>query len=239
MSDSTNDKLAQRRSLGLPKLHQKMQQAKSQIDKNDPSTLPNRIALMLDCSGSMAGDKIQSLRDACTSYVQQCDFRDTALAIEAFPSGFSDWDEIDQRRANATTRIALTSVQPFLMTTVMSLNASGGTPLTEAMIYVLNTYSITRGIIVSDGDANNPYSAIESAKDYREAGIPVDCVHIGSSSQGEDTLQQIAELTGGKFIKFTDIASFGRSFKYLTPALYGSLTDGSASANLLGAKEIK
>lgn len=192
----------------------------------DPLTRPNRIALMLDASGSMSGSKNKSLQDACTDFVQQCNMTDTALAIETFG-------------AEPEIRVALTTQQPLLLMTTMSIPAHGGTPMAGALDYVLRSYSITRGVLVSDGQPDSEHTAYTAAEQYRAAEIPVDCVHIGNSMSGEACLRRIAEITGGMFIKFTDIASFARNFKYLTPAYYAQLTSGSVSAAQLGATEIK
>lgn len=192
----------------------------------DPLTKENRIALLLDASGSMGGSKNQSLRDAVSQFIQNCDFNNTSLAIDSFG-------------ASPEIRIALTCQAPLLMMTAMSIPAEGGTPMRTAMEHALLSYSMTRAVLVSDGQPDSESAAYDVATQYRDSGTPVDCVHIGSSSQGEACLQHIAELTGGKFIKFTDIASFTKNFKMLTPRYYATLTDGSVSAAQLGAREIK
>ena len=223
--------------LGVPALHQRIHAAKA--DPNvAPDTMPNRIALMLDASGSMSGRanyddnvnlnrKIDCLRDAVMSFIVGCNLKDTALAIEEF--GAAD---------TAGRRVALTCFGPILTTTAMSIEAYGGTPMGDAMDYVLRNYSITRGVIVSDGQADTAYQCEEQAKKYAEASIPIDCVHIGTG-HGEDLLRHIAEVTGGKYIKFTDVNAFAKSFKYLTPAFYAQLTAGNIDAADMGAKEIK
>jgi Mg-chelatase subunit ChlD len=224
METMNNNKLQIPRKLGIPALHQRL--AAPVVGANDSSVMPNRIALMLDASGSMHGEKIQMLRDAMSSFVTFCNMRDTALAIESFG---------DDNRS----RLALTTFQPLLMTTAMQIDACGSTPLHLAMDYVLMTYSVTRGVIVSDGNADCPSLCLDCAGRYAEAGIPVDCVHIGDSTAGEDLLRQISERTNGKYIKFTDVSSFAKSFKYLTPTFYAQLTSGAVDAAQLGAKEIK
>jgi Mg-chelatase subunit ChlD len=207
----------------LPGLHARLTNPQ-RAEALDPTTKPNRIALMLDASGSMNGDKNKSLQDACQSFVSACNFADTALAIETFG-------------AEPEIRVALTCQQPLLMMTMMSIPAHGGTPMADALDYVLNSYSITRGVIVSDGQPDSESAAYSVADHYKAAEIPVDCVHIGHSSSGEACLKRIAEITGGHYIKFTDIASFAKNFKMLTPAFYAQLTSGGAAA--LGAAEVK
>jgi uncharacterized protein YegL len=209
----------------LPGLHARLSNPKVN-PALDPLTRPNRIALLLDASGSMSGDKNRCLQEACSSFVQSCNMADTALAVETFG-------------VEPEIRVALTTQQPLLMMTMMSIPAYGGTPMANALDYVLASYSITRGVLVSDGQPDSEQAAYEVAQHYKAAEIPVDCVHIGNSVSGEACLQHIAEITGGKFIKFTNIESFAKSFKYLTPAYYAQLTSGGVSAAQLGANEIK
>jgi Mg-chelatase subunit ChlD len=224
-SNTTLNKPDAAGKIRLPGLHARLTSPKISAEL-DPATKPNRIALMLDASGSMSGDKIDALRTACGSFVSACNFSDTALAVETFG-------------AEPEIRVALTCQQPLLAMTVMTIPACGGTPMANAMDYVLNSYSITRGVIVSDGQPDSEQAAYGVAEHYKAAEIPIDCVHIGADAGGEACLRRIAEMTSGKFIKFTDIASFAKSFKYLTPAFYAQLSDGSMSAALLGAKEVK
>jgi Mg-chelatase subunit ChlD len=208
-------------------LHARLQNPVIAVD-TDPNTRPNRIALLLDVSGSMNGERIRCLRDAVTSFIQACDFSDTALALEPFGEGNPP-----------PNRMALMCFGPLLMTTVQMLQATDSTPMAEAMCYALTSYSLTRCVLVSDGLPDSESHAYAAAAEYREAGLPCDCVHIGESTSGEACLHRIAELTGGQYIKFTDINSFARSFKYLTPAYYAQLTSGGVSAAQLGATELK
>jgi Mg-chelatase subunit ChlD len=199
------------------------------VDVNgDPLTKENRIALLLDVSGSMRNSsKIDCLRDACTAFVNNCTFSNTSVAIEAF----QDDEHI--------FRTSLMCFQPFLMTTIQSLRAAGNTPMADAMRFVINNYSLTRVVIVSDGKPDNQSAAHDAAHRFAESSTPCDCVHVGDSSEGEICLQRIAEITGGKYIKFTDVQAFTDSFKYLTPAYYAQLTSGSVTAAQLGATEVK
>lgn len=201
-------------------------EAKQADISGDAMTRVNRIALMLDASGSMRGERNKALIDACVSFVQNCNFNDTALAMETFG-------------AEPEISIPLTTQSPLLMMTAMSIPAHGGTPMSATMERTLRTHSMTRGIIVSDGEPDSRSAAYDAAREYAKAEIPVDCVHIGNSTSGEECLKTIAEITGGMFIKFTDITSFSKNFKFLTPAFYAQLTSGNVSAAQLGAREIE
>jgi uncharacterized protein YegL len=193
----------------------------------EPSAAPNRIALMLDVSGSMAGAPIEKLKDASTSFIQHCNSADTALGLRTFPKH----SEVGEQ--------PLSCDYAAILAAILGQHADNGTPMADAMQDILYGMPITRAVMVSDGAPNDTPRVYELAHMYQEAQIPIDCVHIGHSSSGEDVLQKVAEITGGKFIKFTDIASFAGAFKYLTPGLYGMLTSGAISAQELGAREIK
>lgn len=190
--------------------------------------MPNRIALLLDVSGSMAGRKIDDLRKAYDSFVAALDLSNTALAIAHF--GYEN---------DAACDVSLTTDRSLIMITGVSLHANGSTPMAEAMERVISTQPLTRAVLISDGEPNDEHRAYTQAKTFREAGVPCDCVHIGSSSSGEDVLKKIAEITGGIYLKFTDTGNFAKSFSYLTPAGRALMLSGNVSASDLGATEIR
>ena len=117
----------------------------------------------------------------------------------------------------------------------------------------LEKVPMTRGIIVSDGEAtdwrdrdyedddtpHDPQAKNDILALYKKAAIPIDCVHIGDSSSGEELLRRIAKETGGLYIKFSDVNAFSKGFSYLTPGYRAMLTDGSVSASELGANEVR
>jgi Mg-chelatase subunit ChlD len=228
MTDEKNNKLATTPDATRPAplargLHQRLRNPTANPETS-PLTRRDRIALMVDVSGSMVGRKIASLREAVAGFVDSCDTGTCALALEPFGDDYP-----------SPSRVALTVVLPMIRMTVDMLNACGGTPMAEAMRYVINTYAITRGVIVSDGQPDSEAACYEVAHDWHEAQLPCDCVHIGESEAGEACLRKIAEMTGGVYIKFTNIQAFSKAFRYLTPAFYAQLTAGSLD-NLLGGK---
>lgn len=229
MTNEENNKLAPRGAkVTLPSLHKKLNEANSNVARIDPATMANRLVLILDDSGSMNGisgdkSKIDHLRDAIQGFLAQCDFSNTAVAITTM---------------NKSLTTPLDRQGSLLQMQASGIHAIGSTPMAEAMEAALMSYSMTRAILVSDGGYTGA-NPIEQARAYANAEIACDCVHIGDDTSGERILQDIAEITHGIFIKFTDVASFGRNFKYLTPGLYGMLTTGTVTAAQLGAKEVK
>ena len=232
------------RSSATP-FQQRVNQAKA--NEVDPATMSNRICLMLDKSSSMshierAGEsRIDLLKKALQNFIQRCDFTNTAIAIETFPESFE---------------LALTNSQLMLSTVGFMFEAGGNTPMRHCVEAALGKVPMTRGVIVSDGEATdwhrtsyNDYyddkpdaesnkQADELLAKYKEAGIPIDCVHISTDSGGEALLRRIAEATGGLFIKFTDVSAFAQAFGYLAPGYRAMLTDGRVSASELGAREV-
>ena len=229
---SQNDSLTQtpsRKATQMPRLHANLSQAAKQQENLNPATLPNRIALCLDISGSMYSEengkqKIEHLKDACTSFVNSCNFTDTAVGIETFPS------EVSQQ---------LTTIGGYLISRILTMNGGGATPMSAAMEVILMQHSVTRVVVVSDEEATDGPCSYDVAEKFAEAQVPCDTVHIGHEASGEARLKQIAEMTGGIFIKFDNVANFAKNFKFLAPAFRAMLTSGSVGVEALGAKEVK
>ena len=209
------------------------EQARAVQDALTANTLPNRIALLLDISSSMAGSSIRNLQTAFTRFVGCIDFTNTSVAVRTFP--------YDKDYNHGISHPLSTQTQ-LINTWALALRAGGGTPMADALRCTLIEVPMTRALLISDGEATDNSSFDIQNKicpEYRKAGIPVDCVHIGTSIDGESTLQTIAELTGGIYIKFTDTDAFTKALKYLTPRFRAMLTSGAVNALDIGANEIK
>lgn len=95
----------------------------------------------------------------------------------------------------------------------------GGTPLTEAIVLAkqLNT---GRCIVISDGEPNNPQTALAAAKDY--AG-QIDVVFVGDPGEpGEEFLKALAQSTGG-----TEFRGDLSQPKELSKGIIGLITAGT------------
>jgi hypothetical protein len=190
-------------------------------------SMPNRIAILCDCSGSMRNDaagkpKIQHERDAVKGFIEACDLTQTSVALVGIGNDLST-----PLMADAIA-LAIESA---------NIQAVSSTPIGDVMQKTLGNYPITRAVLISDGGQTDGNLCFDIAQTYAEAKIPIDCVHI-SDGEGADTLKRIAEITGGIFIRFSDVASFGKALKYLTPGLRSRLMLPGA-ANLIGASEVK
>lgn len=196
--------------------------------QSNPAEMPNRIGLMLDASSSMfeyegTATREELLKSALQGFIQACNFQDTAVAMYQFP---------DNANFSLCTSKVVTEINASLLET------GGDTPMFTCMRAMLDREPITRGIIISDGQATDYVHEDIVMPHYIESRIPVDCIHIGSAQGGEKTLREIATLTGGIYIKFSEAAKLVSALKYLTPAYRALLESGDAAA-LLGADEVK
>lgn len=216
-------------------LRNRIKDAQEQLASSDPLAMPNRIGLMLDLSSSMSGgayghgsgygdrnSKIDHLIQATESFARTTDYANTAIAIESFPTRIS---------------VPLTSNSLLLQTQIADLRADGGTPMGTAMS-IIRKNSLTRGVLISDGGQTDGNICFNEAEEFAEAGIPIDCIHIGTGRSGEETLRQIAHITKGIYIKFKDSAQLAEKLHYLTPAFRGLLVAGNAK-EILGADEVE
>jgi hypothetical protein len=207
----------------------------------NPFTNFQKIMFFADTSGSMAspdyGDisnysckpqnnlsKIELLRRAFDGYLDNCAPAYNAVGIATFPE-----QAYEPPLANYAE----------LRDIVRQLQASGGTPLAAAMNYVCENEPITHAVIISDGDADEQNLSVELAKRFAAKLVKIDTVHIGSSQGGEQLLKEIAEITGGIYVKFTDVTQFAKTFQYLSPAKRALLTSSKNPIALLGAADVK
>jgi hypothetical protein len=223
-------------------LHSRMKSAellKELEPKVNPIEMPNRLAIICDFSSSMdspANDKglttnlskskLSLLAEGVQDFALKSDTSNTSIAVESFPSGF---------------RIDLTSDNQEIYLRLMGVRSLGSTPMGEGLANTLEYHKPTRAMLVSDGEQTDGDAAFEKAKTYREQNIIVDCFHIGDSKRGEETLQKIAEITGGMYFKFTDVQAFSKSLHYLLPGSREEFAQLPAEtrASLVDADEVR
>lgn len=211
---------------GSSALHERLRSVQVTRAENGVET----IMLLLDGSGSMNHIDPDSggvhrrglLHIAVEQYLQAADLGRNLVGIDSFPAS---------EPCPPTSNIAL------LIQASAGSYTGGGTPMGQCLERVLQQQTKpTRCVIISDGDAtDNPMRELPRLV---ESKIPVDCVHIGPSQSGEETLKEIAERTGGIYMKFSKSSGIVEGLKYLTPK-YRALLQGPRAAELTGATEVK
>lgn len=197
------------------------EQAEETIKKIDPLTVPNRIGMVFDDSGSMSGKSITDAHSAVKNFTVSCNFNDTSIAI--YP-------------LNRDPK-PLTIDYDLLNMFVQGIQATGGTPLYAKLLDMFEKESITRAVIFSDGDptdsrllGNSEYwdskpstFACDIIDKYKAKEIPIDTIYIGKVNDDETKpsgyreIEEIAKRTGGIFIHFKDSNSLASNLKYLVP----------------------
>jgi Mg-chelatase subunit ChlD len=226
-------------------VEQRLKEFQAQQRTIDVSSLPNRLVLSLDCSGSMrelvtdTQSKLDLLKEAIYEFSRQAELgSSTAIAVTTIP--------YDAEKDFTT--------DPYQVELhVMGLTVKGQTPMKQSLLKILDSFSCTRVVLVSDGEATDWPEAVywtetqeektqvirKTLAGYIELAIPIDCVHIGKDTKGEELLKLIAEVTGGIYAKFRDVARLMTGLSYLTPAKRPLLTAGQVDTGLIGADEVK
>jgi hypothetical protein len=252
MTDDLKDKtksptsIAQPVKLGskLNKFHQQVAAgAKVQLPSASSTGTPSfadmsSTVIFPDCSGSMSDiventygerqsethNKSYFCRQAVNTFIDNCFLGATKVGLASFPELVVIEPTLDLN----TVKSAAQAIEP-----------SGSTPMHEPLEFVIDEWPITHGIVVSDGSPDERSLVLAAAQRYKAKGVKVDAVHIGADHGGEELMKQLAEITGGIYIKFTDVKAFAESFKFLTPKYRLQLTTSKNPTLLLNAAEVK
>ena len=183
----------------------------------DPKTVPNRLGLVIDDSGSMGSDGMDNAHKAVQGFTASCNMKDTSIAV--YP-------------LNANSKHLVCDYDLVNMY-VNSLQATGGTPIYSTLEKLITDESITRAVLFSDGSPKDS-TVLEQEKSawsqkpvelaqkviklYQTKEIPIDTIYIGiEGSTGYNEMKEIARLTNGTFIHFKDSLSLASGLKYLSP----------------------
>jgi Ca-activated chloride channel family protein len=168
---------------------------------------PSRVALVVDSSGSMQGDKLPSAQRSLQAYMAQTGPRDV-LGLIDFDSSVREPVVLRGGPADAAKAMAFVS----------GLSADGGTRLYDAVEAGRNWLRRTRKpgeilavVVLTDGiDSGSSLSLQALEADLRRSGFASDdrigVFTIGYGSSGDydaDALRRIAESNGGVFVEGT------------------------------------
>jgi Ca-activated chloride channel homolog len=168
---------------------------------------PSRVALVVDSSGSMNGDKLPSAQRSLQAYLAQTGPRDV-LGLIDFDSTVREPVVVRGGRADAAKA----------MTFVSGLRAEGGTSLYDAVEAGRNWLRRTRRpgeilavVVLTDGNDSGSKLSLQGLEaDLRRSGFTSDerigVFTIGYGRSGDydaDALRRIAESNGGVFVEGT------------------------------------
>jgi Mg-chelatase subunit ChlD len=231
----------------------------SEIDKaaagfkfTPPEQAEERVEIIFDNSGSMAGEAIKNAQEGVTEFMKACIPNQTAIRVTP----------VDSARADA---LRFTCDLPAIAARVGEMRAAGGTPLYSKLQNALGKGSRSdlypsRIIAFSDGAAGDGWARRESYRYYddptpakmedspahievvalaKERKVAIDTCFIydggGDPTQdsGYKTMKALADDTGGIFILFEKgKCDFKRGFKYLTKGSRLLLMDSNFKAKL-------
>lgn len=206
-----------------------------QMKDVDPKTVPNRLGLIIDDSGSMGIEGMNNAHLAVKGFTNNCNPLDTSIAIYPLNK--------DAQR--------LVCDYDLVNLYVSGLQATGGTPIYGKLTDLITKEDITRAVLFSDGsptdssilssDNNEVNSwgskpkevAIGTIKKYTDKEIPIDTIFIGiEESSGYKEMKKIADLTNGTFIHFKDTNSLSTGLKYLAPKYRALLANPDIKARI-------
>jgi Mg-chelatase subunit ChlD len=192
-----------------------------------PAVAKSRIRIVFDDSGSMAGQKLQDAQIGVEEFLRACKLNETAVAVHPMNGKALD----------------LTADLPKLAMSTHGIEADGGTPMFQTLTQAQYAGpKATRFILFSDG------APTDSGKEgcigtAILAKTPIDTVLIWDGGAGVERssqyvlLKEIADKTGGIFLVFDRTkVNFQDAFKYLSPGLRLSLSDGQFRADLQNGK---
>jgi len=201
----------------------------------DPKTVPNRLGMVIDDSGSMGLDGMKNAHDAVRGFTNNCSMQDTSIAV--YP--------LNENSKPLSCNYDLVNLY------VSSLHATGGTPIYKILDKMIESENMTRAVLFSDGSPtdgslmtdyekkdsfyNRPFATAEAAiKKYIAKEIPIDTIYIGESdvSDGYKEMKKIAEMTNGTFIHFKDSTSLSKGLKYLAPKYRALLANADLKAKV-------
>lgn len=156
--------------------------------------LPQAIALLIDTSGSMEGNKLAEVQSAATKFVQQQDLRKNQLAVVAFNN-------------QAYILSELGSSQSDLEQGISELNSDGGTNMAGGLVAALRVIQspisqseaeINRNILLfTDGLPYSKIAATKAAFSAKNQGVKIIAVATGDAN-----VRFLTRVTGKRSLVF-------------------------------------
>lgn len=174
-----------------------------------------RSILVMDVSGSMAGERIAAARQAAASYVRSLP-ADVAVGIVTFAD-------------NATVRLPPTADRARTLASIASLAVvpDGGTALyagTVAGTKAAGANGVRNLLVLSDGedDGTNPVRLPTAVATVRDSGVTLDAVSLGAGVK-VPSLTALAAAGGGKAVAAADVTALDDAFTAAANAVSNQL----------------
>ena len=173
---------------------------------------PMNVAIVIDHSGSMQGEKITRARDAAVGLVERLGPNDRAALVQ--------YDD------DAELMIPMTTSDPAgrarLVQAIKTIQDAGGTNLgggltlgRDEILRNLQPERVNRVILLSDGNANIGITDIPSlsrlSSDASEKGVRITTIGLGTD-YNEDLMEQVADHGRGQYYYVRDAATLDTVF---------------------------
>lgn len=179
--------------------------------REDTGRTPLAVAVVIDRSGSMAGEKMQQVRRAAKDLVARLADEDR-VAIVSYASDYA----VDL----PLTRLG--GERPRIQRIIDELIDGGGTNLSGGLSAGIGAlrgagleHAACRVLLLSDGNANqgltDPLAIAELAAEARAAGITVSTLGVGVDFN-EDLMTLVAQRAGGGYYYARDGQAITRAF---------------------------
>ncbi len=175
---------------------------------------PFHLALLIDVSGSMEGDRINSVKQTLTLLLDMLDDDDTLTIIT--------YSHTAHMIANS---VKLEHQRDMLRTSIMDLNAGGGTNMESAILLLHDTQTIVDSVfILTDGHVNSGMTSAGQLRRYAlnavRTGTPINTLGYGENHNSR-LLRDIANCSRGSYT-FADTNE-------ILPAIVGNISAGLAT----------
>jgi Ca-activated chloride channel family protein len=175
------------------------------------------VYLVVDTSGSMAGEKLAQTKEALLTFIEEIKGDSERVGLIAFASSVYGVEELDELGVNRAR----------LLSTVGGLDASGDTALLDAvdeaygrLQHLNDTERINAIVVMTDGRENNSYTTlnqlVRQIEESNRTGVPVVIFSIAYGSDADmGTLERIAGASGGQ-VRTGDIETIRGLYKILS-----------------------
>ena len=178
---------------------------------SDLPTLPKHVIFVLDTSGSMSGEKIQQLKDAMFTVLDDLTETDYFNIIE-FNDDIKHWNGEGFDESHEETYQATENTKSKAISSVLKLAAGGGTNLNDAILAGLKVAQsvLEREVLPSDvksmvvfltdglGSTDNEIIKSNIKTENRDVQVPVFTIAFGADTDSS-LLQSIASQNNALF----------------------------------------